>query len=300
MKIIVAGGTGLIGSNLVPRLLGRGIDVAVLTRNPAHVPAGRGVAWDGKTQGPWSAEVADADGVINLAGENIGAGRWTEERKRRLMNSRLCATHALVDALKKAPTARRTLINASAVGFYGAAHGDEILDEDSPRGEGFLADLTSKWEAAARDATAFARVIVFRFGVVLSSRDGALAKMVLPFRLGAGGPVGSGKQWMSWVALDDVLRAIEWAIDDEKVRGIYNVTAPAPVRNREFATALGHVLHRPSFMPAPAFALQLLFGEMADEVLLGGQRVVPNRATKEGFVFEHPEIGEALQHVLNG
>jgi hypothetical protein len=214
------------------------------------------------------------------------------------MKSRLCGTHAIVDALKKAPARRRTLVNASAVGFYGATRGDEILDENSPRGEGFLADVTAKWEAAARDAESAARVVVFRFGVVLSREGGALPKMILPFKFGAGGPVGSGRQWMSWVALDDVLRAIEWAIDNDTVRGAYNITAPEPVRGREFASAAGRVLHRPAFMPAPAFALQLLFGEMADEILLGGQRAVPKRALAEGFTFLHSTLEPALQQIL--
>lgn len=264
MKIAVAGGTGFIGSALVDRLRGRGDDVLVLERGQALA----------------------RDVVINLAGENVGR-RWTAERKRRILDSRVRTTNALVDA--HAPV----LINASAVGFYGP-RGDEILDESSSSGAGFLAEVTRQWEAAAHRADAFARVVIFRFGVVLDRRGGALQRMMLPFRFGAGGPIGSGGQWTSWVDREDVLRAIEWAIDNSAVRGTYNITAPEPVRNRDFARALGRAMHRPSMMPTPGFALRLVFGEMADEMLLGGQRVVPARATTEGFSFRYPTLESSL------
>jgi uncharacterized protein len=289
MRIVIAGGSGFLGEPLVKRLVARGDDVAVLSRNPAKVRAGRGVAWDGRTQGPWNAEVAAADVVINLAGENIGAGRWTDERKKQLVASRLDATGAIVEALRSAPPRERTLLNASATGYYGL-RADEELDEGAPRGAGFLAELVEKWERAAREAESVARVVILRFGVVLAPDGGALVKMMLPFKLGAGGPVGSGAQWMSWIDRDDALRIIEWAIDHPQVRGTYNATAPQPVRNRDFARALGRALHRPAFMPAPAFALRIAFGQMADEVLLGGQRVVPRRAEKEGFTFDVPTV----------
>jgi uncharacterized protein (TIGR01777 family) len=292
MKIVVAGGSGFLGEPLVRRLIARGNDVAVLTRNVAKVRAGRGVEWDARTAGAWTSEVADADAVVNLAGENIGEGRWTESRKRELIESRLNATNAIVAARP------RVLVNASAIGLYGN-RGDEVLDESFSRGSGFLADLVSKWESAARAAEAFARVALPRFGVVLASDGGALAKMLLPFKLGGGGPMGNGQQWMSWVDRDDAVRFVEWAIDHDAAQGAFNVTAPDPVRNREFARELGAALHRPAFMPAPAFALRLAFGrEMADEVLLGGQRVVPVRAAAEGFAFEHRTLRDSLQHQL--
>jgi hypothetical protein len=297
MKIVVAGGTGLIGEPLVKRLVARGDDVAVLSRNPSKVTVGRGLQWDARSQGGWSDEVASADVVINLAGENIGEGRWTEERKRRLIESRLDATGALVEAMKKNPSRPRTLINASAIGYYGN-RGDALLDESASRGEGFLAELVERWESAAREADPVARVVLPRFGIVLAAEGGALKKMVLPFKLGGGGPIGSGQQWMSWVARDDVIRTIEWAIDTPSARGVYNVTAPQPVRNREFAKTLGRVLHRPSIIPAPAFALRLVFGEMADEVLLGGQRVTPRRASEEGFAFAHTDLEATLRELL--
>lgn len=295
MKIVVAGGTGFIGEPLVRKLLPRG-DVVVLSREPSRVRAGRGVAWDGKTDGAWSREIADADVLINLAGENIAAGRWTDERKRRLVASRLDATRALIAAIQKTPGRARTLINGSAVGFYGN-RGDEALDENASTGAGFLADLVVQWENAARAAETIARVVVLRFGVVLGKGGGALGKMELPFKLGAGGPIGSGTQWMSWIHRDDVIGLIEWAIDDENVRGVYNATAPEPVRNRDFVRAFGKALHRPAILPAPAFALRLAFGQMADETLLGGQRVLPARAIAEGFRFSHSTVGEALGRI---
>lgn len=297
MKIVLAGGSGFLGEPLAKRLLARGDDVAVLTRNTANVRAGRAVQWDGKSQGGWSDEAAAADVVINLAGENVGEGRWTDERKKRLVASRLDATHAIVEALRRDPSRTRAMINASAVGFYGN-RGDELLDESAARGGGFLADLVERWEAAAREAESLARLVLLRFGVVLDAEGGALKKMALPFKLGAGGPIGNGAQWMSWIDRDDAVRMTEWAIDGQSVRGVYNATSPQPVRNREFARALGRALHRPAIMPTPAFALRLAFGQMAEEVLIGGQRVVPRRAEGEGFAFERPELDGALAHEL--
>ncbi|HEX8253214.1 MAG TPA: TIGR01777 family oxidoreductase [Thermoanaerobaculia bacterium] len=297
MKIVVAGGSGFIGEPLVRRLLARGNDVAVLTRDASRVAAGRPLTWDGRTQGTWSDEVSSADAIVNLAGENIAEGRWTDARKQRLVDSRLNATGAIVEALRREPSRRRALVNASAIGFYGDRK-DESLDESSTRGGGFLADLVDRWEAAAREADPLARLVVLRFGVVLASGGGALQKMLLPFKLGAGGPIGSGEQWMSWIERDDVLRMIEWAIETESVRGVYNATAPEPARNRDFSRALGRAVSRPAFMPAPAFALRLAFGQMADEALLAGQRVLPRRAEQEGFTFEARGLDDALGRAL--
>jgi uncharacterized protein (TIGR01777 family) len=288
MKIVVAGGSGFIGEPLVRSLVQRGDDVFVLTRSPSKVNAGRALSWDGA----WRDDVANADAVINLAGENVGEGRWTAERKNRIVESRVKTTRALVDAMT-----RGVLVNASAIGYYGA-RGDEMLDENAPPGSGFLAAVVKQWEEVAREAESKVRVAILRFGVVLAKEGGALGKMLLPFKLGAGGPIGSGEQWMSWVDRDDVIRMIEWAVDRDGARGVYNVTAPDPVRNRDFARALGRALHRPSFMPAPAFALRLLFGQMADEMLLAGQRVVPIRATAEGFVFRYATLDESVKHAL--
>ncbi len=298
MHIVIAGGSGFLGEPLVRRLLARGDDVAVLSRNPARVRAGRGVRWDGKTQGAWSQEVANAGAIVNLAGENVGEGRWTDARKQQLVASRLDATLAIVEALRNAPPRDRTLVNASAVGYYGFSRGDELFDENGTRGPGFLAELVEKWEAAAREAEPMVRLVLLRFGVVLGPEGGALKKMMLPFKFGAGGPVGNGEQWMSWIDRDDAVRFVEWAIDNRNARGIYNATAPEPVRNRDFTRSLGRALHRPAFMPAPAFALKAAFGQMADEVLLGGQRVVPRRAEREGFVFEIPTLDASFARHL--
>src|SRR5438067_4496144 len=291
MKIVVAGGTGFLGTPLVERLQTRGGDAIVLTRSA------RGLEWHPPAQGPWSAEVANADVVINLAGENVGEGRWSPSRKQRLVSSRLDATYALVEAMRANPSKSRAFISASAVGYYGLL-GDETADETSPRGRGFLAELTEKWEAAAREAEPFARLVIPRFGVVLDKSGGALKKMLLPFRFGAGGPIGSGKQWMSWIDREDALRAIEWAIDNPTARGAYNVTAPTPARNCDFAKALGRAIHRPASLPTPALPLRILFGDMADEVLLGGQRVVPTRRTGEGFAFRYPTLEQAFAHIF--
>jgi uncharacterized protein (TIGR01777 family) len=299
-RIVVAGGSGFIGEPLVRRLLARGDDVAVLTRNPSKVRAGRAIVWNPPSEGSWMDDVANADVVINLAGENVGGGRWTAERKKRIMESRVAATSALVSAMSSKPAQSQVLISASATGFYGD-RGDETLDESSPPGSGFLAEVTKRWEELAHGAEPFARVVILRFGVILAKDGGALAKLLLPFRLGAGGPMGSGKQWMPWVDRDDILRIIEWSIDHDAARGAYNVTAPDPARNRDFARTLGRVLHRPALIPAPAFALRLILGaEMANEMLLGGQRVLPKRAAEEGFEFAHPELEAALKHAISG
>jgi uncharacterized protein (TIGR01777 family) len=297
-KIVVAGGSGFIGKPLVGRLVARGDDVAVLTRNSPNVCTGRALPWNPPSEGSWMYDVANADVVINLAGENVGGGRWTESRKTRLVESRVAATSALVSAMSQNPNEHRTFISASAIGFYGD-RGDEILDESAPAGTGFLAEVTRRWEALARTGDPFGRIVILRFGIVLAADGGALAKLLLPFRLGAGGPMGSGHQWMSWIVRQDVLRMIEWSIDRDAANGVYNVTAPNPVTNREFASTLGHILHRPSFLPTPAFALRLALGsQMADEMLLGGQRVLPSRAAAEGFAFEYPGLEGALRHTL--
>ncbi|HEY2094129.1 MAG TPA: TIGR01777 family oxidoreductase [Thermoanaerobaculia bacterium] len=287
MKIVVSGGSGFIGSPLVARLRERGDDVVVLSRDP-----NRGLEWHPPHGGPWESQVREADAVVNLAGESIAGGRWTESRKATLTSSRLDPLRALVNAKP------RTLIEASAVGYYGYTS-DETFDETAARGTGFLAELVEKWEAAAREAEASARVVLLRFGVVLDKHGGALKKMLPPFYLGVGGPIGSGKQWMSWVDREDIIRAIEWAIDNATARGIYNVAAPNPVRNREFSRALGRTVHRPAFMPVPGFALRTLFGRgLADEALLGGQRAVPSRLQREGFTFKYPTLEASLLHIF--
>jgi uncharacterized protein (TIGR01777 family) len=297
MNIVIAGGSGFLGTPLVRRLTAAGHDVAVLTRNASSVRVGRAVPWDpAKGEGAWTAEVANADAIVNLAGENLGGGRWTTERKRRIVESRLASTNALVAAMETRREHPRTFVSASAVGYYPTGS-DTVYDERARSGDDFLADVTRKWEAAAERAAEVARLVVLRFGVILAADGGALQKMMLPFRFGAGGPVGSGQQWISWIDREDTLRLVEWALANGEVRGIYNATAPEPVRNRDFARALGRAMHRPALLPAPAFALRAALGEMAG-MLLEGQRVVPARAMAEGFSFLHPSLESALAGIL--
>jgi uncharacterized protein len=296
MKIVIAGGSGFIGEPLARRLMDRA-DVVVLSRKLGSVKAGRGVEWNPGAGGAWERELADAGVVINLAGENIGHGRWTAAKKKRLVNSRLDSTGALVRAMQAWPDPSRRFISASAIGYYGE-RGDEILDEASESGAGFLANLSSDWESAAHRADGAARVIILRFGIVLASDGGALPKMILPVKMFAGGPIGSGDQWMSWIDREDLLRMIEWTLDRQEPHAVYNVTAPAPVRNRDFIRALARLFHRPAFMPAPGFALKMILGEMAGPLLLASERVVPANALADGFMFLRPELGEALHHVF--
>lgn len=297
MKILISGSSGLVGSELVPTLERAGHEVVRLVRGP---PKRAGdIAWDpaaGRLD-QQALEAGAVEGVVHLAGENIAGGRWTPEQKRRIRDSRVVGTRLLSEALAALPTRPRVLVSASAVGYYGD-RGDEVLTEESASGTDFLAGVCRDWEAATGPASAAGiRVVHTRFGIILSSEGGSLAKMLPPFRMGAGGPFGGGRQWMSWVTLDDVVGALIRALSMEALSGPVNVVAPHPVRNAEFARALGHVLGRPAVVKAPAFALKLLLGEMAG-ALLSGQRVEPRRLQEAGFAFRHPELEGALRHLL--
>jgi len=234
--------------------------------------------------------------VLNLAGESIAGGRWTAARKARIENSRVAATRGIVDAIGAARTPPAVLLSGSAVGFYGV-RGDEPIDESEPAGADFLAQVAKKWEEAATGLPSSTRLVLLRTGLVLDRKGGALPQLALPFRLFAGGPVGSGRQVMSWIHLDDWVAMARWAIASRDVEGALNVTAPSPVTNREFATALGHSLGRPALLPAPAFALRLVLGEMADALILGGQRVLPSKALRLGFEFQYPQLDAALRAI---
>lgn len=297
MRILVSGSTGLIGSALVPALRSAGHDVSRLVRSESTKEDE--IFWKPSAGQIDGESLAGFDAVVHLAGENIGSGRWSEERKRRIRDSRVEGTRLLSEALAELQTPPGLLVSASAVGFYGD-RGDEVLDEDSPPGTGFLADVCREWEAAADAARERGvRVVHTRFGVVLSREGGALAKMLMPFKLGLGGRVGSGKQYWSWVALDDLIGAVQHTIAHEELSGPVNVTAPNPVTNREFTKALGRVLGRPTVFPLPAAVARLALGEMADEMLLASTRAVPKRLSASGYRFQHAELEAALRHALD-
>jgi uncharacterized protein (TIGR01777 family) len=305
MRVFVTGGTGLIGSRLVPRLRQRGDKVVLLTRRPAAVRdqfAGCTVVeGDPMAAGPWTDALADCDAVVNLAGENIFARRWNEDFKRLLMDSRVKTTDNVVAALARKPRteagAPKVLVNASAVGYYGP-HADEELDENSPPGDDLLARVCVAWEKSAVAAqSAGIGVALLRIGVVLAKEGGALAQMLTPFKLGMGGPVGSGKQWMAWVHVADVVGLALFALDNTAAQGPINAVAPSPVTNKEFGKALGRALHRPAFMPVPGFMMRLRFGGVA-EVIVEGQRVLPRRALELGYPFQFPTLDAALADIL--
>jgi uncharacterized protein (TIGR01777 family) len=306
MHVFVTGGTGLIGTRLVRALCGRGDRVTVLTRRCEAAPALQGptctvLAGDPNKPGPWADAVADCDAVVNLAGENLFSKRWGTAFKQVLRDSRIRSTQNVVAALEMHPTRAtgdpKVLVNASAVGYYGP-RGDEELTEDSPPGSDFLAGLCVEWEAAARRAEAFGvRVAVVRIGVVLAPDGGALKQMLPQFRTGMGGPIGSGKQWVSWVHVGDVVHILQRALDNHAARGPINGMSPNPVRNQEFAQTLGRVLQRPSVITTPAFAVRLMLGEVA-EVVLTGQRVLPTKLPALGYAYQFPTLEPALTDLL--
>jgi hypothetical protein len=297
MKILVSGASGLLGSALVPALKAAGHDVGRLVRDKSRAVAGD-VFWDPPSGEIDRRAVDGCDAIINLAGENI-AGRWTARKKRRIRDSRIDGTHAIAEALACAAARPRTLINASATGFYGD-RGDELLDETSRAGRGdFLSEVCQAWESAAEPAArAGVRVVFQRFGVVLSGKGGALAMMLLPFRLGLGGRIGSGRQFMSWVTLDDAVGATLHNLGNDTLRGPINVVSPEPVTNLKYTKTLGRVLSRPTIFPMPAFAARTVLGQMADELLLASQRVHPATLLGSGYAFKYPQLEPALRHVL--
>ena len=280
MRILITGSTGLVGSALVPDLESAGHSVTRLSHSQ-----------------PWPA-LEGFDAVVHLAGENIAAGRWTRARKALIRDSRVMLTQQLAEAVAKLAHPPRVFVSASAVGFYGS-RGDELLSEDSGPGNDFLATVCRDWESAAKPASdSGLRVANLRFGVILSASGGALAKMLLPFRLCVGGIIGGGRQCMSWVAMDDAIGAIYHTLTNDSLHGPVNVVAPQPVTNREFTKTLGRVLRRPTILPMPAFAARLAFGEMADALLLASQRVEPVKLVSSGYAFKLPELEGALRHVL--
>jgi uncharacterized protein len=306
MRVFVTGGTGLVGSRLIPRLLERGDNVVALTRRPEVARAKWGerctiVAGDPTARGEWMAAIQDCAAVVNLAGEGVFSQRWSEAVKRTILTSRVQCTENIVAALSQqrntAAGQPKLLVNASAIGYYGP-HGDEELTEESAPGDDFLARVCVDWEKAALAAkTHGIRVAIVRIGVVLDRDGGALQKMLPPFKMFVGGPIGLGRQYMSWIHIDDLVGLILFVLQHPDAEGVYNATAPQPVTNRVFSTALGHVLHRPSLLPAPAFALRLMLGEVAG-LVTEGQRVVPRQALAQGYTFRFPEVNAALRELL--
>jgi uncharacterized protein len=297
MKILVTGSTGLVGSALIPVLESKGHQIVRLVRSaPKNKEAE--IFWDIEKGVLNTDELEGIDAAVHLAGENLAEGRWTEEKKRRILESRAKGTRLLSEALAKLKRKPQVLVSASAVGFYGN-RGDEILTEQSASGSDFVAEVCREWELATQPAAqAGVRVVNLRFGVIFSAEGGALKKMLLPFKIGIGGKLGSGRQYMSWITLDDAVGVIEFALENDSLRGPVNTVAPDAPTNKEFTKALGSALSRPTIFPAPAFALRLVFGEMADETLLTSQRVEPARLKEEGYVFKYPELKTALKHVL--
>jgi uncharacterized protein len=294
-RILVSGSSGLIGAALLRSLRASGYEVVCLIRGAA---SGKGqIAWDpARALAPES--ISGFDAVIHLAGESI-VGRWTEAKKHRILESRVQGTRHLAEALAATPQRPQVLISASAIGYYGD-RGEETLREDSTSGEGFLPEVCREWERAAEPAAgAGIRAVQMRFGLVLSASGGALQKMLLPFRMGVGGNMGNGRQWWSWVDIDDLVGAVQHVIDTEAVRGPVNMVAPSPVRNEEFTKTLASVLSRPAIFPMPAFAARLVFGQMGDELLLASQQVEPAKLLASGFIFQKPDLRKALEGILH-
>jgi len=301
MRILVMGGSGLIGKWFCSEMREHGHRVIVLTRRPGQARLPEGVeacGWDGKTPEGWVGQVEQADALVNLAGENIGGGLWTAERKRRILQSRVDACRVLVQAVEKAVKKPEVVLQASAVGIYGDAAGKQ-LDETAAHGRGFMPDVVERWEAASQAMEDLGlRRIVMRSGLVLDPNEGVLPRLMLPFRLFAGGALGNGKQGVSWIHRTDQARAMRFLLENPNARGVYNFTAPGAVSNAQFGKLLARVMQRPYWMPAPAFALKLVLGEMS-ALLLEGQFVHPGRLLSEGYSFAFPQLEGALKDLLH-
>lgn len=298
MRVLVTGASGFIGFHLIRFLLARGCLVTKLVRgNKDDRPVGE-ISWSPEEGLLDATRLEGFDAVIHLAGENIADGRWTEAKKRKILDSRVIGTRLLCQSLARLKQPPKVLISASAIGYYGT-RGDAILTEDSANGSGFLAEVCDKWESASQQAVDVGiRVVNPRLGMVLSSNGGALKQMLGPFKYGLGGKIGSGRQYMSWIAIDDVVEALYFILMNETLRGPINIVSPHPVTNAEFTHALGSVLHRPTWLPIPAFAARLVFGELADDLLLSSTRVEPQRLQQAHYQFLYPELTTALHHLL--
>lgn len=304
MRVIISGATGFIGRALCRELSGH-YDVVALSRDARRAARvvgqyARVVEWDARTTSGWAEQVDGAHAVVNLAGENIASGRWTPAKKQSILRSRSHSAKAVADAAIAAANKPAVVVQASAIGYYGS-RGDEILDEDSPAGTGFLAEVCRATEAAARNVEDHGvRSVIIRTGAVLGGEGGALPKLMAPFRFCVGGYVGDGRQWFSWISLRDEVRAIRFLVENPQARGSFNLAAPHPVTMKEFSRVLGRMLHRPAWTVLPGFAARLALGQMADEVVLASQRVLPKRLQEGGFSFEHPRLEDALTSIFQG
>ncbi|MEK7485300.1 MAG: TIGR01777 family oxidoreductase [Planctomycetota bacterium] len=293
-RIAISGSTGLVGSALQTMLKEKGYEVLSLVRSNQKT----GILWDPEKKEFQTDALEGSKALIHLAGHTV-AQRWSAKVKEKILTSRVDGTRLIVDGLRRMKNPPNILISASAVGYYGN-RGEEILTEDAKKGEDFfLCRVVEEWEAEAQKAEAFGiRVIRLRFGVILSTKGGALKKMLLPFKMGLGGPISHGQQWMPWISLNDTLRAICFSLENTQISGVFNVVSPQPTTNKEFSKTLGRVLHRPAFFPLPAFQAKLIFGEMAKELLLASTRCEPKRLLEQGFTFEDPSLQSALQKIL--
>lgn len=301
MRVIITGGSGLIGRALAQSLSVDGHEIIILTRNPnpeVRLPAGaKQVKWDARTPHDWGELANDAGAIVNLAGEGIADSRWNDERKRRIYESRINAGKAVIEAISATPTKPKVLIQASAVGYYGP-RGDELIAEDAGAGSDFLSQVCFDWEASTDAAEQIGvRRVVIRTGIVLSNEGGAWPRIVLPYKFFAGGPIGNGKQYWPWIHIDDQVAAMRYLIDNEQAHGVFNLSAPTPLTNRKFGATLGKVMGRPSLLPVPSFALKILFGEMST-VLLDGQRAVPQRLQALGYAFKYPSADKAFATLI--
>jgi uncharacterized protein (TIGR01777 family) len=289
MKIAVTGSTGLVGSALVSSLLGAGHNVVQLKR-PTD--------WDPEKRTINASVLSGADAIVHLAGESIASGRWTAARKKQILDSRVTGTRLIAETISRMDRLPQVIVSASAIGYYGN-RGDEVLREESPPGTGFLSEVCKAWEAGTDAASRKGvRVVHLRSGLILSAKGGAMSKMLVPFRLGVGGRIGSGKQYWSWITLDDVCSAIIHCIQATGLHGAVNIVSPSPSRNSEFTRVLGRVLHRPTIFPLPAFAARVVLGEMADDLLLASARVEPAKLVASRFVFRHRDLEPALRSLL--
>lgn len=299
MHIVIAGGTGFVGNALTANLTADGHRVTVLTRDPDTKPPKPNVTYVKwlTANNPPANELRNVDAIVNLAGASINSGRWTTKRKKEILHSRIHATEAVIDIMKRLPVKPSVLVNASAIGYYGMSETETFTEESIVEADDFLAGVVRRWEEEARMAeNEGIRTVVARFGVILGI-DGALPRMVLPYKLWAGGTVGSGRQWLSWVHIDDVVGIIRLAIENTDIKGPLNVTAPEPERMKEFGETIGQVMNRPHWIPVPAFVMRTALGEMSN-LLLKGQRVLPEKATEQGYTFRYPRLHLALQQLL--